>query len=257
MTKRRNRNPPVAQLETLGSTAVWGILLSPLFLTIIAVLVDLNKYIHVETMKFDISNCYWPLKCHIQNSELLFQLLPQSQLLRHIHFSANIHGSSDIMQILPEYEIEFLINAVNQEGNISQYILDITKKKKYFANGIELGGFTTDPPWFLEGNTYMEGSIKITSSTNAIASDILSHSIFILEYQRASFTSFRAFTQVFLSLLSIVILIFWLYRLFLHHHRLRNSSPLSKTRRCCGCISSYSCCLNYLLPEQVGRHLTQ
>jgi hypothetical protein len=205
----------------------------------------------MDSMKFHTTHCLWPLTCHFQDSTLTFQLLPQAQLLRHLHLSANIHGSSELMSKLPGYEIELLIDAVNENGNVTQSILEVTKSKRYFANGIELGGFTTDPPWFLEENTYLQGSITIRSSTISVASDILTNSVFILEYQRVSFTSLRAFIQVFLSLLSCVILVFWLSRLFLHHHHLRSSSPLSKVRRCCGCFSTYHCCLNYLLPEQV------
>lgn len=248
---RKQRNPPVAQLETLGSSSVWTILLAPIFFTSIALLVDLNRDIHMDSMKFHASHCSWPLSCHLQDSTLSFQLIPQAQLLRHIHLSANIHGSSELMTKLPGYEIQLLIDAVDRNGNVTQAVLKVTKSKRYFANGIELGGLTTDPPWFLEKNTFLQGSIKITSSTTSIASDILTNSVFILEYQRISFTSLRAFIQVFLSLLSCVILVFWVSRLFLHHLHLRDTSPLSKTKRCCGCLGPYRCCLNYLLPEQV------
>jgi hypothetical protein len=240
----------VAQLETLGSGSVWAILIAPLLLTVIALFLDLNQGIHMERMKFKTSDCQWPLSCHIEDSMLFFTLLPQAQLLRHLHLSANIHGSPPLMETLPSYQVSLSITAVDDQGNITQSILEVAKDKRYFADGVEFGGFTTDPPWFLEENTYLQGTISISSSTTSISSDILTNSVFILEYQRLSFTSLRAFIQVFLSLLSCVVLVFWLSRLFLHHHHLRASSPLAKTRTCCGCMSSYHCCLLYLLPEQ-------
>lgn len=124
--------------------------------------------------------------------------------------------------------------------------MDITKNNKNFNNHIELGGFTTDPPWFLNPDTYLQGSITFNSYNDEISSNLLQNSVFFIDYQRTSFTSFRAFIQVFLTLFSIVLLLFWISRLYLHHNHLRQSSSLSKVRKCCGCISSYKCFLQYL-----------